>query len=74
MAESSSSIQASARSGESCRQVGPYVSGGRVPLIVFFKPGDRFPNDTENRATGWTLLTEGLSREVEQSREVDQQV
>jgi len=67
MAESSSSIQASARSGEACRQVGPYISGGRLPLIVFFKPGDRFPNDSENRSTGWTLLTEVMSREISES-------
>jgi len=67
MAESSSPIQASARSGEACRQVGPYISGGRLPLIVFFKPGDRFPNDSENRSTGWTLLTEVLSREMAES-------
>jgi hypothetical protein len=32
-----------------------------VPLIVFFRPGDPFPNDTEGRATGWTLLTESTS-------------
>ncbi|HEU5136481.1 MAG TPA: hypothetical protein VFU13_15125 [Steroidobacteraceae bacterium] len=67
MAESSAPIQASARSGESCRQVGPYISGGRLPLIVFFKPGDRFPNDSEGRSTGWTLLTEVLSREIAES-------
>ena len=66
MAESSSSIQVSARTGESCRQVGPYRSAGRLPLIVFFKPGDRFPNDTEGRSTGWTLLTEGTSREMDE--------
>jgi hypothetical protein len=64
MPESSSSIQANARSGEACRQAGPYRSGGRLPLIVFFKPGDRFPNDTEGRSTGWTLVTEGISREI----------
>jgi len=64
MAESSSPIQASARSGEACRQAGPYLSGGRQPLVVFFRPGDRFPNDSENRSTGWTLLTETLSREM----------
>ena len=63
MAESSSPVQASARTGEACRQAGPYRSGGRLPLIVFFKPGDRFPNDTEGRSTGWTILTESLSRE-----------
>lgn len=64
MAETSSPIAATARSGDSCRQVGPYRSGGRLPLIMFFKPGDRFPNDSENRSTGWTLVTEGISREM----------
>jgi len=73
MAESSSSIQASARTGEACRQVGPYRSGGRLPLIVFFRPGDRFPNDSEGRSTGWTLMTEGTARELEMSRELDDQ-
>jgi hypothetical protein len=63
MAESSSPIQAEARTGDSCRQVGPYRSGGRLPLVVFFRPGDRFPNDTEGRATGWTLVTETMARE-----------
>jgi hypothetical protein len=63
MAESSSPIQASARTGETCRQVGPYRSGGRLGLIVFFKRGDRFPNDTEGRSTAWTLLTETTARE-----------
>jgi hypothetical protein len=32
-------------------------------LIVFFKRGDRFPNDTEGRSTAWTLLTETTARE-----------
>jgi len=64
MAETSSPIQAAARTGESCRQAGPYRSGGRLPLIVFFKPGDRFPNDTEGRSTGWTIVTESTSREL----------
>ena len=63
MAESSAPIQATARTGETCRQAGPYRSGGRLRLIVFFKPGDRFPNDSEGRSTGWTLMTETISRE-----------
>jgi hypothetical protein len=63
MPESASPIQASARTGEACRQAGPYRSGGRLPLIVFFRRGDRFPNDSEGRSTGWTLLTEIASRE-----------
>jgi hypothetical protein len=63
MPESSSPIQANARTGEACRQAGPYRSGGRLPLVVFFKAGDRFPNDTEGRSTGWTLVTESISRE-----------
>lgn len=58
MPESSAPIQSSGRTGETCRQVGPYSSGGRVPLIVFFRKGDKFPNDSEGRATSWTLLNE----------------
>ena len=65
MAESASPIRAEARTGETCRQVGPYRSGGRLRLIVFFKPGDRFPNDTEGRSTSWTLVTEGTARELD---------
>jgi hypothetical protein len=34
-----------------------------LPLIVFFKSGDRFPNDTEGRSTAWTIVTEGMVRE-----------
>ena len=65
MPETSSPIQATARTGESCRQAGPYRSGGRLPLIVFFKPGDRFPNDTEGRSNSWTLVTEETARELD---------
>ena len=65
MAESSAPVRASARTGDTCRQAGPYRSGGRVGLIVFFKPGDRFPNDSEGRSTAWTLVSEEISREME---------
>ncbi len=66
MAESASPIQVGARTGETCRQTGPYHSGGRQPLIVFFRRGDRFPSDAEGRATAWTLVTEATSRELSQ--------
>ena len=56
MAESSSPIQASGRSGESCRLAGPYKAASRTPLVVFFRTGQRFPNDAEGRSTTWTLL------------------
>jgi hypothetical protein len=56
MAESSSPIQASGRSGDSCRQAGPYRAASRTPLIVFFRAGERFPNDAEGRSTSWTLI------------------
>jgi hypothetical protein len=65
MAETSSPIRAEARTGDTCRQVGPYRSGGRVGLIVFFRPGDRFPNDTEGRANSWTLVTEEIARALD---------
>ena len=60
MAESSSPIQASGRSGESCRQPGPYKAASRTPLVIFFRLGERFPNDAEGRSTSWTLL--GMDR------------
>lgn len=56
MAETATSIQASGRSGETCRVAGPYRASSRTPLVVFFRVGDRFPNDAEARATRWTLL------------------
>lgn len=60
MAETASPIQARGRAGETCRQAGPYRSEGRAGIIVFFKPGDRFPNDNEGRSSGWTLVTEAI--------------
>ena len=62
MPESSAPISASGRSGESVRQVGPYRSTGRIPLVVFFRPGDRFPNDAEARVVSWSLITEDDGR------------
>jgi hypothetical protein len=59
MPETGAPIQASGRTGETCRQPGPYRNEGRVRLVVFFKRGDRFPSDAEGRATSWTLLREG---------------
>jgi hypothetical protein len=67
MPESSSTIAASGRSGESVRQVGPYRSDSRIPLIVFMRPGDRFPSDAESRAVvSWTLLTEDVKADPSQ--------
>jgi hypothetical protein len=66
MAESSSSISAVGRSGESVRQVGPYISDSRIPLVVFLRPGDRFPGDAEAKAVSWTLLKEELRAEATQ--------
>ena len=63
MADSASPIQASGRSGESCRQVGPYRSESRTALVVFFRAGDRFPNDAEGRPTRWTLIAGSGSRD-----------
>ena len=56
MAETAAPIQAGGRTGETCREVGPYRSDSRVRLVVFFRKGDRFPNDPEGRSTSWTLL------------------
>jgi hypothetical protein len=58
MPESSGPIAATGRAGESVRQVGPYISNSRIPLVVFLRPGDRFPNDAEARVVTWTLLKE----------------
>ena len=58
MPESSSPIAASGRSGDSVRQVGPYRSNARIPLVVFFKSGDRLPADAEGRQVTWTLLAD----------------
>lgn len=59
MAETAAPILASGKTGETCRQTGPYHSESRVRLVVFFRRGERFPNDAEGRATSWTLLREG---------------
>lgn len=56
MPESSAPVAASGRSGESVRQVGPYRSVARIPLIVFFRAGDRFPEDAEGKSTTWALV------------------
>jgi hypothetical protein len=58
MSESSSPIAAAGRSGDSVRQVGPYRSNARIPLVVFFKSGDRLPADAEGRQVTWTLLSD----------------
>ncbi len=62
MPESSAPIAAGGRSGDSVRQAGPYVSSSRIPLVVFFRPGDRFPNDAEARSVSWTLLAEDVDK------------
>jgi hypothetical protein len=67
MPESSSSISATGRSGESVRQVGPYVSLSRIPLVVFLRAGDRFPSDAEAKAVSWILLKEDQSADPTQS-------
>jgi hypothetical protein len=60
MPQSASTIQASGRSGETCRQAGPYRAESRTALVVFYRSGDRFLNDAEGRATRWTLLISGI--------------
>jgi hypothetical protein len=64
MAESASTIQASGRSGESCRLAGPYRAESRTALVVFFRRGDRFPVDAEGRATRWTLVGDSSARDA----------
>ena len=64
MADSAVTIQSSGRSGESCRRAGPYRSESRTALVVFFRIGDRFPNDAEGLATRWTLITEARTRDA----------
>jgi hypothetical protein len=64
MAESATTIQASGRSGESCRQAGPYRAESRTALVVFFRRGDRFPVDAEGRATRWTLIADARVRDA----------
>jgi hypothetical protein len=63
MPESAAPIQASGRSGETCRTAGPYRSESRTLLVVFFRVGERFPNDAEGRATRWTLLADSRLRD-----------
>jgi hypothetical protein len=62
MPESSAPIQSVGRTGEACREAGPYRSESRVRLVVFFRQGDKFPNDAEGRSTSWTLLRDDLAQ------------
>lgn len=56
MAETAITVQASGTTGTICRAAGPYRSSRNAKVVVFLKPGDRLPVDTDGSATTWTLV------------------
>jgi hypothetical protein len=58
MAETASTVRASGRTSQTCREAGPYRSSRNAQVTVFLKPGDRFPADTDGAETTWTLGSE----------------
>ena len=56
MADASTSVSASGKTGSTCNQTGPYRSSRLARVIVFVKKGTRFPPDTDGASTTWSLL------------------
>lgn len=55
MADTAASVQASGRTGATCREAGPYRSSRNAHVTVFLQPGDRFPADADGAQTTWTM-------------------
>lgn len=55
MAETASTVSASGRTTQTCREAGPYRSSRNAQVIVFLKAGDRFPVDSDGAQTTWTM-------------------
>jgi hypothetical protein len=58
MTESAVEIRASGNTGAACRQAGPYRSSRNARIVVFLRPGDRFPADGDGAQTTWVLVSE----------------
>jgi hypothetical protein len=54
---SAQSVQASGTTGQTCQTSGPYRSSRNARVTVFIKSGQRFPPDTDGKATTWTLVS-----------------
>ena len=55
MAETGTTVSASGRTSQTCREAGPYRSSRNARVTVFLKAGDRFPADTDGAQTTWTM-------------------
>lgn len=55
--DSTSALQASGKTGGTCKQTGPYRSSRNAKAIVFVRKGHQFPPDTDGAATTWTLVS-----------------
>jgi hypothetical protein len=51
-------IIAGGRTGNICRQTGPYRSSRNARIIVVILRGQRFPSDADGAATSWTLVNQ----------------
>lgn len=58
MAETATTVQVTGATNTICSEAGPYRSSRNAQVIVFLRPGDRFPADTDGAATTWTLVSE----------------
>jgi hypothetical protein len=54
---SSTSVQASGKTGDRCSESGPYRSSRNAKVVVFVAKGQRFPPDTDGKATTWSSLS-----------------
>jgi hypothetical protein len=55
MAETVTTLNATGRTSQTCREAGPYRSSRNANVTVFLKSGDRFPADTDGAQTTWTM-------------------
>jgi hypothetical protein len=67
MAETSAAVLATGRTSQTCREAGPYRSSRNAQVVLFLKPGERFPADTDGAETTWTMegdANEAASAEI----------
>jgi hypothetical protein len=56
MAEFSSNISSSGKTGGTCQRSGPYRSS-RTGVVVYFKQGAKFTADADGKSTSWSYLS-----------------
>ncbi|HYP26466.1 MAG TPA: hypothetical protein VE262_07105 [Blastocatellia bacterium] len=52
---SATTVSGSGFTGGTVPTSGPYKSGGSIPIIVFFKKGQKFTAGADGRSTSWTI-------------------